>query len=580
MKKSLALILALVMLVGSLFAVIPMAEGEETPESSYTPEIAYANLNYTDAIHMMFAVPAPTSLEDGAVVKLLFWTSREDSLAFSYSDPAKIVLDAETTKATIGGKEHLVFKYSDLGAHQMTDVVCARPVLVKDDKAIAYGELVDYSILEYVAGARGEIDGVAGLSSDKAAVLENFSYMLDFGAATQKVYDEKYDYYANDELRQVYVTPVVKGVTLDRVFSGFFKPEEDDYFTLQAPFFDGTSVAKVFDANGAELEDLDIFSDGYQLAATDADINITVQYSNMAVKHISAETLGPDFEVNNYDEGVVGGNIGYVVYTSPAAIMINGVGFFNFSTKPTVSNHYWNSVKTIRDPAGSDKYVMQMTGTHIPQFVVKLENPFSAVGVGDTIEPAFTIEMELGSNGIPANTGIYIIRHRVKSPTDAQSASGVNIFKVIDGVLYLHDGSGYNAKVGDLPMNDLRKFALVVDPVAEKIYGYAEDENGEMVKTAETPFAPDAYFKARQNAYLSDPETNSALAPYADYRTFFLESTQEFTLHIGASKGKGKFDDLMSGSVFTDMNAVKERAEAICSFLMDNYTVYAGRGYN
>ena len=156
MKKSLALILALVMLVGSLFAVIPMAEGEETPESSYTPEIAYANLNYTDAIHMMFAVPAPTSLEDGAVVKLLFWTSREDSLAFSYSDPAKIVLDAETTKATIGGKEHLVFKYSELGAHQMTDVVCARPVLVKDDKAIAYGDLIDYSILEYVAGARGE----------------------------------------------------------------------------------------------------------------------------------------------------------------------------------------------------------------------------------------------------------------------------------------------------------------------------------------------------------------------------------------------------------------------------------------
>ena len=178
MKKSLALILALTMLLCSVFAVIPMAEGEDAAVETYTPEIAYANLNYTDAIYMMFAVPAPTALEDGAVVKLLAWGSRDESIAFSYSDPVKEEFDAEATKATIDGKEYLVFKIAGLDATQMTDVVCVRPVVVKDGKAIAYGSLVDYSVLEYVAGAKGEIDGVAGLGADKAAVLENFDYMI------------------------------------------------------------------------------------------------------------------------------------------------------------------------------------------------------------------------------------------------------------------------------------------------------------------------------------------------------------------------------------------------------------------
>ena len=71
MKRNLALVLVLVMLIGSLFSVIPMAEAtEETPapEVVYKPEIAYANLSYSDKIYMEFAVPAPTALEEGAEV--------------------------------------------------------------------------------------------------------------------------------------------------------------------------------------------------------------------------------------------------------------------------------------------------------------------------------------------------------------------------------------------------------------------------------------------------------------------------------------------------------------------------------
>ena len=66
MKKNLALILALVMIFGSLFSVVPMAEGESdssaVDNSKYVPEIEYANVNYTNKISMKFAVAAPEAL--------------------------------------------------------------------------------------------------------------------------------------------------------------------------------------------------------------------------------------------------------------------------------------------------------------------------------------------------------------------------------------------------------------------------------------------------------------------------------------------------------------------------------------
>ena len=589
MKKNLALILALVMLIGSLFCVIPMAEGEEDGGASdetakYVPEIAYANVNYLDSITMMFAVPVPAELGEGEAVKLLFWTSRDESLAFNYKDMNKIVLSPEAELATIGGAQYYVFKYDKLNATQMLDVVCARPVVVSGEAAVAYGKLVDYSIREYVETAKGTMDGIAGL--DNADALKTLDSMLNFGAAAQRSSGKRYDAYANDDLKKVYINAFVNGKEAGRVFAGFFKYEEGEEFTLAAPFFDGAQVDKVYDADGNELEDLDIYSEGIQLAMADADVEITAYYSSRAVKSLSGAALGKDFVVNNYDDGVAGGTPGFVTYNSVSAIMINGVGYLNFSKKSAPDNHYWASLKTIADPDDPTNDIMQFTGTHIPQFVVKLDTPLSYAGVGDTVDPVFTIEMELGSTGVPANTGVYIIRHRVKSPlTDTQATSGVNVFKIIDGKVMLCEKGAYSLNVGELPMDSLRKFAFVIDPIAEKIYAYAEDlETGEMVLSQSAAFVPDSYFMKRQaqhNANLADtdPTNDETLAAYENYYKFFLESTQEFTLHIGASKGSGNFSDLVENGQFTDMNAVKERAEHDYSFLMDNYNILVGRVY-
>ena len=581
MKKSFALILALTMLLCSVFAVIPMAEGEETPAETYTPEIAYANLNYTDAIYMMFAVPAPTSLEEGAAVKLLAWGSRDESIAFSYSDPVKEEFDAEATKATIDGKEYLVFKIAALDATQMTDVICVRPVVVKDGKAIAYGELVDYSVLEYVAGAKGEIDGVAGLGSDKAAVLENFEYMLDFGTATQKIFESNYAYYANDELKSVYVKPVLYGIELGKVFSGFFKYEEGEYFTLQAPFYDGQQISKVYGADGQELEDLDEYSDGFQIAAVDANVEVTVQYANRATKSLTADYLGPGLEVNNVDEGVVGGNIGTVVYSSYASIAINGWGYINFGGKSSTSGHYFKTIRTIANPSDPEDQVILVNGTQLYAVTTTVES-FAAEGIGDTIEPYVTIEMDLGTyNNVDITTSHGIIRHRSKAEgVDTASTVDIRLWKIVNGEFFISNSAGsYNLKVMELPHEGLKKVALVIDIINGKLIAYAENDDGVMEYKGEEGLNFNATWKARQAAYKADPVKNEALAVYDNYFDFFTKAKLEFTIQPNANTGHGKFDDLISGGAFTDMEAVEKRAVENFSFIMDDYNIFVGRAY-
>ncbi|MBR2350938.1 MAG: hypothetical protein IKA67_02785, partial [Clostridia bacterium] len=115
MKKNLALILALVMLLGTVFAVVPVAaEAEATPPaaaSEYEPKISYANINYSDKMYMMFAVPAPaSSVGEGNTVNLLVWNGIV-SEAYSIKDQNVELLSAEADKVTIGEAQYLVFKY-------------------------------------------------------------------------------------------------------------------------------------------------------------------------------------------------------------------------------------------------------------------------------------------------------------------------------------------------------------------------------------------------------------------------------------------------------------------------------------
>ena len=253
MKKNLALVLALVMLMGTIFSVIPAAAAEEaTASASYEPKISYANINYSDKMYMMFAVPAPaSSVGEGNTVNLLVWNGIV-SEAYSIKDQNVELLSAEADKVTIGEAQYLVFKYDGLTAADMTKIISARPAIVNtweetvkvevspeekndagevikeavyEDKivvhndAVKYGDLVEYSVLEYVATAKGQFGGAA-LADDVIAMLDS---MLAFGSLAQKYSGSKHDYLADDELSKIWYVPVIRGVVGEKVFGGFFK---------------------------------------------------------------------------------------------------------------------------------------------------------------------------------------------------------------------------------------------------------------------------------------------------------------------------------------------------------------------
>ena len=586
MKKNLAFILALTMLVGSLFAVIPMAEGEDIStevQEKYVPEIAYANVNYIASIDIMFAVPVPASLEEGEEVKVLVWGSREDSIAFNYNDRNKTVIEPEETKAIIGGKEYYVFKSATLDATQMVDVVCARPVVVKDGKAVTYGKVVDYSILEYVESAKGNIEGIEAV--DNEDVIELLDDMLNFGGLAQRSTGKYYDIYANDELHKAYVNVVINGAEKGKFFAGFFKYGEGEKFTLNVPFFDGLQEGRVFDSEGQLVEDADVYTSGVQIATVDSDIEYTVEYENMAIRSFTADLLGTGFEVNNYNAGVIGGNLGYVVKASSGNITVNGWGFINFSGDASASNYYWHSIRTIANPSDPDDQVVQITATHNPTFYAKLTNTFGDAGLGDTIDPYFTIEMELGAYNLTNITsGWFIIRHRAADNLGAStSAADFRLLKIVNGVLYLVNSAGNTVHaLCELPDDGLKKIAIVIDPVNGKAIAYVEDANGNMQYVCEDALNIPAKFYERQGKYQADPAGREDLAMYNNIYDFFMKADAlEFTFHMAANGGKneGKFTEYMANGTFTDMSLVKQTALDNYSFLIDDYYIRLGRVY-
>ena len=579
MKKNLALILALVMLLGTLFSLAPMAEeagttppATETPAVKYTPEITYSNLNYSDKMYMMFAVPAPASLDEGASVKLIVWNSRYDSISFSYNDIVKTVIDAEATTVKIGDVDHLVFKYDGLAADEMTNVICARPAVVAGDKATAYGKLVEYSVLEYVTAAKGDFEGIAGLT-DKA-VVDMLDSMLDFGALAQKFLSgDEPDFYANDDVKKIFVNPVVNGVAKDKVFAGFFKYDADGEVTFVAPFFDGTEVVAVKNADGTLIEDLDPNADGVQFAPTDSDITFTVEYQNMSVRALTAEELGPDFVLNN--SITTSTSLG-----SDSKVNMSGPASTADSAKRM---NYWHGFKTVPDPENPDGLVLMVSATNAPalQFNNTKASDWAGYGFGDTVYPAFTFELELGAiNGKMPTTGKYYFRHR-PGKEYYQYGVDLHIFTVVNGVLTLPNGT----EVGKIAETGMTKFAVTVDALTNEVYGYCEDENGVMQLTAVSEMTLDEKFLDMQGRHLAnladdDPSNDTQVLTYESIFTFFTTSNLEPTWVVGSGPATNPaFEALKSADGTYDMEAVQALAESEYSFLLDNFKLTLGAIY-
>ena len=586
MKKNLALLLALAMLFGCMLGLMPAAESVvdvASSSESYKPKIAYANLNYTEDITLMFAVPAPEGLAEDLSVEVLIWEAESTSYRYkntiaTSTDPATAVaLVAEDAKVTIGDVEHLVFKYKGLTPEKMTDIVYARAVVVdKDDKAVAYSDVLDYSVVEYVETAKGGFsdDGTPAIADEK--VIGLLDSMLLFGATVQTFADggDPYvpnGYYANDELHKIWVTPVVAGKKLPKVFGGFFKYEDGGYATVRAPFYDGFEITNYCDAEGNELADaypaLNDEALGFQIDAVDGDIELTVKYDSITYRIIDASEYGNDFIIQNTEDHVIHG----------ATALANGAGGWyewavymyrynstksagvQFGGNAATPGNWYSGIRTVPDPSNPDDLVFKMTSSNVLYIYNgsdMSEQGKDFFGYGDTVDEAVTFEFEVGKPNPDANVtmkGIFLVDRSdwaKWSVNDAYNGtSGTNtyalktglsnyILKVVDNEVML---CGNGAKICTLPDTGFMKIAATICGNGD-LKVYYSTENGDMVHAgtwnAEEGMEMGKCYTDKHAQHLANleddnEENDDDLIPYSDFRTWLRMSVLESNLYCG-----------------------------------------------
>ena len=516
MKRNLALVLVLVMLIGSLFSVIPMAEATEaasevTPEAeSYTDvKIAYANLNYNDKIYMKFAVPAYADLPTGAKVEIVIWDTTDYGVTFSYNDSVSSdtsaavaeLIEANEAKASIGGKDYFVFEYDALTAEKMTDVIYVRPVITLADGKRVYGDVINYSILEYVVTAKGGFEGTPAIADQEhLAVLDA---MLDFGALAQNYLGDGGAYlpggfYANDELAKLWIVPVFDGVECDPVFGGFFKAGEETYATLNMLNYDYYVVGDWLWADGSVISDADEDDDnGMQIAVNSTeDITVKLLFKRKGVINTDVNSQGEAYfrstqitkNATQYNIGEFSFNPSYTYTGMPGAV------------DAYQKKNGYHSFGIIDDPYNEGEKVYRWTASHMSAlYFDPVKGTYASLGsdiqgFDDTLGTSITFEFELGRNagGELITTGNFRIRADSPNPNTGKSAQvNMTVFMVrSNGDVVMAANNAVDSKngivIGTIPATGYGRFAITVDFATGAMKAYAETDSGEMALVGES----------------------------------------------------------------------------------------------
>ena len=471
MKKNLALILALVMLMGTLFAVIPAAAAEAKASTSYEPKVSYANINYSDKLYMMFAVPAPASLNSGDSVKLLVWANKGISESYSFNDINKTLINAEPTRSTINGEECLVYKYDGLAPADMTNTIMVRPVVVNTSgdvtTVVNYGDVIEYSVLEYVATAKGEFEGTTALSKDVIKMLDS---MLAFGSLAQTYSGSEYDFLANDKLSKIWYTPVINGVEGEKVFGGFFK-KGVDVVTVSAPHYDNYSFVSYLDNEGNAIYDVDgLIDNGDQLPApAEGDLEVKANYSLLYMAKPDANTA-LKLSTNLYDDGTGNKYLGTQ----------GGLGFNAAASTKTPAELGYAALDIIDDPYQEGNKVFRVSGTS--GYGLGLGNstndwkfsmkPSAIAGFGDTVDSIVTVDITIARGP----SGELLTTHNIRLRSN-QNTHLTNLgYFVSDGTFKLYVSADGKETI-DLPVKvaetGYTRYCFIVDFENEVIYAYA-----------------------------------------------------------------------------------------------------------
>ena len=562
MKRKISLFLALVMLLGCFAGLTAVAEGETPAPAAYQPEIAYTNVAYTEGIVLMFAVNAPAELPEGASVELLVWDGIDGDVTYSASDEY-VYRVTESEPVTISGANYLAFKYSRLSAEMMTDIIYVRPLYTDANGKRTYGDLVDYSVVEYVKVANGEFEGFAGLAEDKKNLLNS---LLNFGAMAQIYLGDDGDIYApngylaNDTLNKIWITPVIGGVAQDKVFGGFFEYEQNGVATVHIPFYDVFELSCLKGADGTVLTDVDGTSNGIQVTLTaEGDLQLTAEYKNLALYDADVEASIGNMSLNTNADAAATKAYGY--YDNK-----NGGLSFNTSQGYKNAEYCYNSLDVIDDPYNPGQKTYRWVSTKVGAIQLgdtkdEFNNGYrlskSAV-FGDTVAPVVTIELVLGGTADNADVNLGNFRIRGGSSSDLLIP-----FKITGGKIYIYTANDKNSTAAlsvPIPKDGYAKYAIVIDFANEVISGYVEGEDGKMVKEVESREPLCAGTNVTTMGWLNWAKTNH----------------QKWEWHGGSNGLTAEEKALVGDSTAPDLEKLAEIATAKASVLIKDINVVFG----
>ena len=193
MKKKIYQALTILLSVAAILCgILTVALADEAPRVSIS---AHA-LELEKAVFIDYAVEYTGITPTEENIGMLFWTEQPEVATVDSPNAMK----AKTLGIDPKNENYYIFKYDNLVASQMCDVIWARAYAVVDD-VIYYSDLDSYSVVTYAARKLGLVEGVAATEDEALKVM--LREMLEYGEAAQKTLNYKTEVLPTDIYRKI-----------------------------------------------------------------------------------------------------------------------------------------------------------------------------------------------------------------------------------------------------------------------------------------------------------------------------------------------------------------------------------------
>ena len=444
MKKSLSLLLAIVLVLSSL-ACLTVVGGAAEESTLPNQEIAFYNISLKTNTRILFAVPLADEFTSKNL-QLLVWKGDSASGLYNRKDAVNNGAIVEPSgKITLAEKDYIIFSYAGLSASEMTKTVYARTLYTNARGDRSYSEVYDYSVTEFAMTYSGDLSDLV-------------EKMLAYGDACEAHFSESaaQSYKASDakSLVPITVTTKIGNTVLSTQETQLAKV--GDVISLKAPHVDGATLKSW---NVADPDNVTVAASGNEFVATyDETVLLSYDYDDTTKSTVGSyiSSLNP---ANTGSTGTKSGLIDGSYNVGNNLLSTNtGKLAYTYSKFEVVKDGDNQCIKYSHTSAG------QANGANLSQ-----------KGVGDSVSAlTYSISLKAYSDTMFSSTGFRIGR---AGPGSSSSDRGPDVSLFIldkngDVKLTGTAADGYTALITTLNKDAFQDITVVVNFLENRMYGY------------------------------------------------------------------------------------------------------------